>query len=40
VARRRDESEPGKQLELAVDRHVRDAGRIDPLANGVVPRAS
>ena len=27
VARRRDESEPGKQLELAVDRHVLDARR-------------
>jgi hypothetical protein len=35
VARRRDESEPGKQLELAVDRHVPHAGRLDPLANGV-----
>src|SRR5215208_6680043 len=36
VARRRDESEPGKQLELAVDRHVPHAGRLDPLAYGVV----
>src|SRR5215218_5453053 len=36
VARRRDESEPGKQLELAVDRHVAHAGRLDPLADGVV----
>ena len=36
MARRRDESEPGKQLELAVDRHVPHAGRLDPLANGVV----
>src|SRR5690349_5379204 len=36
VARRRDEPEPGKQLEFAVDRHVPHAGRIDPLANGVV----
>src|SRR3954463_6943460 len=36
VARRRDESEPGKQLELAVDRHVAHAGCVDPLANGVV----
>src|SRR5919108_328439 len=36
VARRRDESEPGKQLELAVDRHVPHAGRLDPLANRVV----
>jgi hypothetical protein len=35
VARRRDEPEPGKQLELAVDRHIPHAGRIDPLANGV-----
>ncbi len=33
---RRNESEPRKQLELAVDRHVPHAGRIDPLANGVV----
>src|SRR5829696_2393794 len=36
VARRRDQPEPGKQFELAVDRHVLHAGRIDPLANGVV----
>src|SRR5689334_23871621 len=36
VARRRDEPEPGKQLEFAVDRHVPHAGRMDPLANGVV----
>src|SRR3990172_227437 len=36
VARRRDEPEPGKQLEFAVDRHIPHAGRIDPLANGVV----
>src|SRR5262249_20407555 len=36
VARRRDEPEPGKQLEFAVDRHVPHAGRLDPLANGVV----
>src|SRR5262245_15029250 len=35
VARRRDEPEPRKQLELAVDRHVLHAGRLDPLANGV-----
>jgi hypothetical protein len=40
VARRRDESEPGKQLELAVDRHVPHAGRLDPLANGVVVLAA
>src|SRR5215208_275844 len=40
VARRRDESEPRKQLELAVDRHVPDAGRLDPLANGVVVLAA
>ena len=33
--RRRDESSPGK-LVLAVDRHVPHAGRLDPLANGVV----
>ena len=36
VARRRDESEPGQQLVLAVDRHVLHTGRLDPLANGVV----
>ena len=36
VARRRDEPEPGKQLELAVDRQVLHAGRIDPLANAVI----
>jgi hypothetical protein len=36
VARRGDKPEPGKQLELAVDRYVPHAGRIDPLANGVV----
>jgi hypothetical protein len=29
VTRRRDKSEPGKQFELAVDRHVPHAGRID-----------
>ena len=40
MARRRDESEPGKQLELAVDRHVPHAGRLDPLANGVVVLAA
>src|SRR4051794_22192506 len=36
MARRREKPEPGKQLELAVDRQVPHAGRIDPLANGVV----
>src|SRR5207344_1140406 len=36
VTRRRDEPEPGKQLKLAVERHVPHAGRVDPLANGVV----
>jgi hypothetical protein len=36
VAGRRDESEPGKQLVLAVYRHVPHAGRLGPLANGVV----
>lgn len=36
VARRRDEPEPGKQLEFAVNRHVPHARRIDPLTNGVV----
>ena len=40
VARRRDEPEPGQQLELAVDRHVPHAGRIDPLADGVVVLAA
>src|SRR4030095_14622684 len=32
--------EPGKQFERAVDRHVPHAGRIDPLANGVVVLAA
>src|SRR5215213_11906334 len=36
VARRRDEPQPGKQFEFAVDRHILHAGRIDPLANRVV----
>src|SRR5512143_4335044 len=36
VARRWDAPEPGKQFELAVDRHIPHAGRIDPLANPVV----
>ena len=36
----RDESEPGQQLELAVDRHVPHAGRLDPLANGVAVLAA
>src|SRR5438874_7668596 len=40
VARRRDKPEPGKQFELAVDRHVPHAGRLDPLANGVVVLAA
>src|SRR3954470_15652480 len=40
VARRRDESETGKQLELAVDWHVPHAGRLDPLANRVVVPAT
>ena len=40
MARRRDEPEPGKQLEFAVDRHVPYAGGIDPLANGVVVLAA
>src|SRR2546430_2720938 len=31
---------PGKQLELAVDRHVTHAGRLDPLADGVVVLAA
>src|SRR4029453_230636 len=29
------EPKPGKQLVLAVDRHVPHTGRLDPLANGV-----
>src|SRR6185503_13708439 len=36
VARRRDEPEPRKQFEFAVDRHVLHARRIDPLTDGVV----
>ena len=40
VARRRDEPDTRKQLELAVDRHVLHAGRLDPLANGVVVLAA
>src|SRR5207247_9568877 len=40
VARRRDEPEPGKQREFAVDRHVPHAGRLDPPANGVVVLAA
>ena len=36
VARRRDEAETGQQLELAVDRLVAHAGRLDPLADRVV----
>jgi len=36
VAWRRDEPEPGKQFELAVDRHVLHTRRINPLANSVV----
>src|SRR5574341_734199 len=40
VAWRWDEPEPGKQLVLAVDRQVLHAGRLDPLANGVVVLAA
>ena len=40
VARRRDEPQPGQQLELAVDRHVPHAGRVDPLADRVVVLAA
>ena len=40
VAGRRDESAPGKQLKIALDRHVPHAGRLDPLANGVVVLAA
>src|SRR3954462_8266939 len=36
VARRRDEAEPAQQLELAVDRLVAHARRVDPLADRVV----
>src|SRR6185436_4108662 len=32
--------EPGKQLELAVDRQVTHVGRLDPLANRVVVLAA
>ena len=40
VARRRDESEPGQQLVLAVARHVAHAGRVDPVATGVVVKVA
>src|SRR3954452_9512687 len=40
VARCRKESEPGKQLELALDRYVPHSGRLDPLADGVVVLAA
>ena len=40
VARRRDEPDPGQQLELAVDGHVLHAGRVDPLADRVVVLAA
>src|SRR5512145_1056934 len=40
VAWRWDEPEAGKQFELAVDRHVPHAGRIDPLANSVIVLAA
>ena len=40
MARRRDEPESGQQLELVVERHVLHAGRLDPLANGVVVLAA
>jgi hypothetical protein len=40
VARRRDEPEPGKRLELAVDRDVPHARRLEPFANGVVVLAA
>jgi hypothetical protein len=36
VARARDEPDPGKQLELAINRNVPQARRLDPFANGVV----
>src|SRR2546430_13941245 len=36
VARRRYEAEPGQQLELAVDRLVAHARRVNPLAGRVV----
>jgi hypothetical protein len=36
VARCGDQAEPGQELELAVDRLVAHAGRVDPLADGVV----
>src|SRR3954469_2782890 len=37
VARRRDEPELGQQLELAVDRHVLQAGRVDPRGSSTIP---
>ena len=40
MARRRDEPESGQELELAVDRHVAHAGRLDPLADRVVVLAA
>jgi len=40
VAWRRDEPEPGKQFELAVDRHVLHARSIDPLSNRVIVLAA
>ena len=40
VARCRDEPHIEKQFELAVDRHVLHAGRINPLANSVVVLAA
>ena len=40
VTRRRDEPQPGKQFEFAVDRHVLHTGRIDPLADSVVVLAA
>jgi hypothetical protein len=40
VPRRRDEPDPGQQLQLAVDRLVPHAGRIDPFGDGVVVLAA
>jgi hypothetical protein len=40
VAWRRDESNPGQQLELAVDGYVLRAGRLDPFADRLVVLAA
>jgi len=40
VARRRDQPDPGEQVELAVDRHVLHARRVDPRGDGVAVQAA